>query len=251
MPTVTEQAAFCFSTVLMRSAAPAGRDRAMCSCIDRVFEDKRLAVGLLMVWLCIVAVVFKDIGLLETRFVTFGPSAGTIFMGVTLDTWYKWSLVATFTFINTLVNDFMSDAISPWIVNTITDHKTRYIPYPKGVCLMITQMWAVYCNLMGVLALFIAMTQIDFVLIRMGADLTVNMYTNLKFMHNKVHNASRYHESAFEGPAYHPRPCDDGDSCAGVAGSPGEAEMSSVFSITSHEDESDRSALMREGAGKV
>jgi len=226
----------------------------MCLCIDKVFEDKRLAVALLMVWLCIVAIVFKDIGLLETRFVTFGPSAGTIFMGVTLDTWYKWSLVAAFTFVNTLVNDFMSDAISPWIVNTITDHKTRYIPYPKGVCLMITQMWAVYCNLMGVLALFIAMTQIDFVLIRMGADLTVNMYTNLKFMHNKLHDASRYHQSAFEDTAYHSRPCDgacDGQSCTGVAGIPGEVEMSSVFSITSREDESDRSALMAEGQGKV
>lgn len=164
-------------------------------CLDRVFDDKRLAVGLLMLWMCIVVGVFKDIGLLDSRFMTFGPSPGTVFMGVTLDTWYKWNAVASFTLVNTLVNDFMSDALSPWILNTITDHKTRYIPYSKPVCLTITQCWAVYCNIMGVFGLFLAMTQIDFVLIRMSADLTVNIYTNLKFMRNKETCPERYARS--------------------------------------------------------
>jgi hypothetical protein len=64
------------------------------------------------------------------------------------------------------------------------------------VCLLITQCWSVYCNIMGVFGLFLAMTQIDFVLIRMGADLTVNVYTNLKFMRNKVTCPKRYAHSA-------------------------------------------------------
>ena len=164
----------------------------MCLLVDRLFDDKRIAVGLLMVWLVVVLLVFKDIGMLETRFMTMGPSAATVFMGVTLDTWYKWNLVAVFTLINTSINDFMSDALSPWILNTITDHKTKYIPYSKGVCLLISQLWSVYCNVMSVFGLFLAMTQVDFVLIRMGADLTVNMYTNLKFMRNKVTCQERY-----------------------------------------------------------
>ena len=161
--------------------------------MDRLFDDKRLAVCILMVWLVIVVVLFKDIGLLDTKFMTLGPSSTTVFMGVTLDTWYKWNMVAAFTFINTSVNDFMSDAISPWILNTITDHKTKYLPYSKTTCLCITQMWSVYCNIMGVFGLFLAMTQVDFVLIRMAADLTVNMYTNVKFMRNKVTCSERYH----------------------------------------------------------
>ena len=140
----------------------------------------------------LVIVVFKDIGLLDSKFMTFGPSPGTVFMGVTLDTWYKWNIVAGFTLVNTLINDFMSDALSPWILNTITDHKTKYIPYSKAVCLAITQCWAVYCNLMGVFGLFLAMTQIDFVMIRMAADVTVNMYTTLKFMRYKETCMERY-----------------------------------------------------------
>lgn len=162
--------------------------------MDRIFDDKRLAVGVLMVWLIIVMSLFKDIGLLDTSFMTFGPSTTAKFMGVPLDTWYKWSMVAGFTLINTSVNDFMSDAISPWILNTITDHKSKYIPYPKYVCLAIAQLWSIYCNLMSVFGMFLAMTQIDFVLIRMMADLTVNTYTNLKFMRNKEYSQSKYND---------------------------------------------------------
>ena len=162
--------------------------------MDCMFDDKRLAVCVLMLWLVVVMTLFKDIGLLDTSFMTFGPSSTAKFMGVVLDTWYKWGMVAWFTLVNTSVNDFMSDAISPWILNTITDHKSKYIPYPRYVCLLISQMWSIYCNLMSVFGMFLAMTQIDFVLIRMLADLMVNTYTNLKFMRNKEYSPDKYHD---------------------------------------------------------
>jgi len=162
--------------------------------MDKIFDDKRLAVTVLMGWLTVVMTVFKDIGLLDTSFMTFGPSTTAKFMGVVLDTWYKWGMVACFTLVNTSVNDFMSDAISPWILNTITDHKNKFIPYPKYVCLGISQLWSIYCNLMSVFGMFLAMTQMDFVLIRMLADLTVNTYTNLKFMRFKEYSSSKYND---------------------------------------------------------
>lgn len=162
--------------------------------MDKVFDDKRLAVTVLMAWLIVVLTVFKDIGLLDTSFMSFGPSTTAKFMGVVLDTWYKWGMVAGFTLVNTSVNDFMSDAISPWIINTITDHKSKFIPYPKYICLGISQLWSIYCNLMSVFGMFLAMTQMDFVLIRMLADLTVNTYTNLKFMRLKEYSTSKYND---------------------------------------------------------
>ena len=166
----------------------------MCSLVDKAFDDKRVAVALLMVWLTMVLILFKDLGLLETGYMSFGPSDTTKFMGVILDSWYKWGLVALFTFLNTCVNDFMSDAISPWILNTISDHKTKYLPYPPLVCLMISQLWAIYCNVMSVFGLMIALSQIDFVFIRTLADLLVNTYTNMKFMRGKEHNPAKYYD---------------------------------------------------------
>lgn len=176
----------------MRAGAVKFAGMCCSSCMDRIFDDKRIAVCFLMTWLVIVVTVFKDIGLLDTKFMNFGPSASTVFMGMVLDTWYKWSLVAAFTFVNTSINDFMSDAISPWILNTITDHKTKFLPYSKTTCICISQMWSIYCNVMSVFGLFLAMTQVDFVMIRMVADLTVNVYTNMRFMRNKITCLKRY-----------------------------------------------------------
>jgi hypothetical protein len=177
--------------VLYISAYPPCQ-RMCLNVVDALFDDKRVITVFLTCWLCLVLVVFKDIGLLDTKFMTLGPSDTTSFMGIILNTWYKWGLVAVFTFINTSVNDFMSDALSPWILNTITDHKTRYIPYPKWVCLFITQSWSMYCNIMSVFSIFLAMSQIDFVLIRMVADLLVGAYTTTKFMRNKTHCFRQY-----------------------------------------------------------
>jgi hypothetical protein len=177
---------------LSRRERPVSAQNMCLYMMDTVFDDKRIVVVFLICWLTLVLVIFEDLGLMNTHFMALGPSESTVFMGVTLNSWYKWGLVAAFTFINTAVNDFMSDAISPWILNTITDHKTRYIPYPKWLCLGITQIWSCYCNIMSVFSIFLAMSQIDFVLIRMIADLMVNAYTTTKFMRNKTFCPEKY-----------------------------------------------------------
>ena len=47
----------------------------MClSVIDALFDDKRVITFFLMIWLSIVLLVFKVIGLLDTKFMTLGPS---------------------------------------------------------------------------------------------------------------------------------------------------------------------------------
>jgi hypothetical protein len=45
---------------------------------------------------------------------------------------------------------------------------------------------------MSVFGIFLAMSQIDFVLIRMVADLIVNAYTTTKFMRNKTFCREQY-----------------------------------------------------------
>jgi hypothetical protein len=160
--------------------------------MDTLFDDKRFITIFLIIWLSLVISLFEELGLMNSQFMALGPSNKTIFMGLVLDTWYKWGLVAGFTFVNTAVNDFMSDALSPWILNTITDHKTRYIPYSKFMCVVITQVWSLYCNIMSVFGIFLAMSQIDFVIIRTAADLMVNIYTTTKFLRHKTHCPERY-----------------------------------------------------------
>ena len=160
--------------------------------LSHLFDDKRLTCVLLMVWLCIVLVVFSHLGITNTHFMSFGPSANTDFMGIGLHTWFRWWCVAIFTFVSTSINDFVGDAIVPWIQNTIQDHKSRYIPYSKFMCWAITQSWSFYCCVMGIFSIYLMMSQIDFLIIRAVADGIVNAYTTHRFLCNKKTNRAKY-----------------------------------------------------------
>ncbi len=159
-----------------------------------IFDDKRIVIGILMTWLCTVLGVFSHLGIWNTSFMSMGPSEETEFMNIKLNTWFRWNCVAIFTFVNTTINDFASDAIGPWIQNTLQDHKTRYLPYSLLVCWYISQFWAVYCSIMSVFSLFLMLSQIDFLLIRAVADIIVNSYTTYKFIRDKRHNLHKYNE---------------------------------------------------------
>lgn len=167
----------------------------MCNqCLNTLFDDKRLIVAVLMLWLAIVCAGFYHIGALNTSYMTFGPSATTVFMNVTLDTWYKWSLVAIFTVINTAINDFSGDSLGPWMINVITDIKTRYIPYSKVTCVTITQMYTIYGVLMSIFTIHLILSQVDFVFIRLLTDIIVSFWTQLRYLRNKEFNPNKYKE---------------------------------------------------------
>jgi hypothetical protein len=96
------------------------------------------------------------------------------------------------SFLSTCVNDFFGDSLSPFFVNTIQDHKTKYLPYTKTTCYIILQLWSTYCCLMSIFSVGLLMSQIDFLLIRLVADLMVNTFTTFKFLKGKEVNLCMY-----------------------------------------------------------
>jgi len=102
-------------------------------------------------------------------------------------------MVAGFVVISTAINDFASDAISPWIQNTVMDHKSRTIPYSKFTMLFITQTWSLYCGVMSVASIALVFAQFDLTMIRLVVDLFVNQYTIRRFLSHKTHDPYRYH----------------------------------------------------------
>ena len=164
----------------------------MVSILDRIFDDKRLAITVLMVWLVVVLISFNTIGLFHSDFMRFGPHPTTKIMTLTIDTWHNWWLVAMASFLSTCVNDFFGDSLSPFFLNTIQDHKTKYLPYSKTTCYIILQLWSTYCCLMSIFSVGLLMSQIDFLLIRLVADLMVNTFTTFKFLRGKEVNLRLY-----------------------------------------------------------
>lgn len=145
-----------------------------------------------MAWLVFVLISFNTIGLFHSDFMRFGPSSTTKIMTLTIETWHDWWMVAMASFLSTCVNDFFGDSLSPFFLNTIQDHKTKYLPYSKTTCYVILQLWSTYCCLMSIFSVGLLMSQIDFLLIRLVADLSVNTFTTFKFLKGKEVNARMY-----------------------------------------------------------
>ena len=153
--------------------------------VDVLFENKIATTFLVVAWMLFTCCLFYTLGAFHMQFMTFGPSPHTTFMGMVIDTWVKWAALACFSFLNTAMNEFLDSALAPWFTNTIQDHKTKYLPYPKMTCLAIVQLFTLYTHVMGVFGIFLFFSQVDFLLIRLAADLIVSHYVTIRFMEPK------------------------------------------------------------------
>lgn len=163
--------------------------------LNVVFDDQRVLVGFLTLWTIISSIVCYYIMLVDNSpFLSFGPNPRTVLFGVKLDSWFKWWVVAIYTFVSTSIAAFASDSILPWITNTIQDHKTKYIPFKPWMCILIIQLFTIYAVIMSVIGLFVALSQIDFMFIRLLADLIVNHITTLYFVRDKIVNPTLYRQ---------------------------------------------------------
>jgi len=153
----------------------------------KLFDDKRQTTCVMMTWLLIVMVCYdKSEPVGGSSFLKYGPSNTTVIMGVHVDTWPKWGGVIAFSFVNTCMNEFISNSIDPWILNTIQDDKTKSIPYSKMECVVITQLYNIYCHMMSVVGISLLMSQIDVLGVRIFADLIVSTFAMRRFVRDKV-----------------------------------------------------------------
>jgi hypothetical protein len=154
--------------------------------LSAVFVDKRLTALVLVVWLAVVLVVFSYLGVLNSDFFRFGPSSSLRFMNFPIDSVEKWLLLALYSFVDSLFKSFSHDAIVPWLNNTISDPKSKLLPYRRSVCLGVVEIYFVYIHVSSVMKVFLSLTQVDFVLINALSDLGMKIFTYSSYMREKV-----------------------------------------------------------------
>jgi len=166
----------------------------MSFCVN-LFDNKLLICGLLLLWTVVSSSVFCAIMIQDgSNFLMIGPNERNQLFGVKMDTWLKWWVTAIYTFVSTAIAAFASDSLCPFFTNAIEDHKTKHIPYSKFTCLMMVQVFTIYGVIMSVIGMFVALTQVDFMFIRITADLIVNAHTTYYFLRGKEVNPELYNE---------------------------------------------------------
>jgi hypothetical protein len=152
-----------------------------------MFNDKRFTAAALLVWLILIVVIFFSLGVLQSSFFRFGPSKSLHFMTIAIDTQEEWAMLAVYCCVDTLVKTFGHDSIVPWLTHTLSDPKCRVLPYRRSVGLVVMEVYFAYVHISGMFKFFLSLTQFDFVLINMLADMSMKIYSYSSFMESKVY----------------------------------------------------------------
>ena len=170
--------------------------------VRRFFVDLRLIAGLMCMWLVVVMLILTEIGIFSNpNFVAFGPRSTLTFMHVSIDTSYKYSMLVLMIVLHTLISDFIADSLSPHMINTLQDMRTRFIPHRPVVYYIITSIWAVYCAVSQLFMIFLALGQLDLLLVRLASDIAANALTTTLYLENKQYDPQRYERYQHRPPA--------------------------------------------------
>lgn len=80
--------------------------------------------------------------------------------------------------------------------NNPQDHKTKSIEYSHATCLWIVQIHCMYVHVMGIFALFLFFSQVDFAIVRLLADWLVTGYSTVWFIQVSICVKARTHTYA-------------------------------------------------------
>jgi hypothetical protein len=161
--------------------------------VRKFFMNLKLMSILMCTWLCVVIFIMVEIGVFSNdNFVAFGPRKELSFMKVAIDTYYKYNMLIIMIVMHTFITDFIADSLSPHVLNVVQDTKSKYIPHKPFTYYSITTIWAVYCSISQLFAIFIAFAQIDLLIVRMLSDIVANLVTTSLYLQFKVHDPVKF-----------------------------------------------------------
>jgi len=175
--------------------------------LKKFFMDLRLVSVLMTIWLIIVILIMIEIGIFSnSSFVAFGPRKELSFIKVPIDTYYKYNMLIVMIISHTFITDFIADSLSPHVLNVVQDPKTKYIPHKPYTYFGVTTIWAVYCSITQLFAIFIAFAQLDLLLVRLISDVCANLVTTNLYLHGKEYNPTKYKIIEMKQNHYHSHP---------------------------------------------
>jgi len=178
-------------------------------CLKKFFIDLRLVSILMTVWLVVVILIMIEIGIFSnSSFVAFGPRKELSFMKVPIDTYYKYNMLIVMIISHTFITDFIADSLSPHVLNVVQDPKTKYIPHKPYTYFGVTTIWAIYCSITQLFAIFIAFAQLDLLIVRLVSDICANLVTTSLYLHGKEYNPTKYKIVEMKQSYYNSHPDD-------------------------------------------
>ena len=136
--------------------------------------------------LCVVAIIVLAVVDPETDFLTWGPSPGVRFVGVTLETWPRWGCVMLYSLLSQVAQSIVYASLSPWMSNVVRDHKTPLSGDLFAYVQLIAVVYNVFQWLIGILDTFLWITaQLQFLIPALASDVIISVWTTRSFLRAK------------------------------------------------------------------
>ena len=166
----------------------------LAKCARALFVDLRLISALMVLWLGVVILIMVEIGVFtNSRFVAFGPRKELSFMHVSVDTQYKYNMLVALIVAHTIISDFISDSLTPHILNALQNTSNRYIPHRAHMYYIVTTIYSFYCSISQIFVIFIAFAQLDLLMVRLASDILANLLTTTLYLQDKTYDPQKFH----------------------------------------------------------
>jgi len=122
----------------------------------------------------------------DNKFVQFGPSASLHFLYLRVDGWAKWAVLVLFIVTTQVLKVMANEIISPWILNTLMDHKDAGPAMPYREVQYVCQAYYLFSATVQFVSISVSVAQLDLVLVLIATDLLVSAYTTHVFLRAKT-----------------------------------------------------------------
>jgi hypothetical protein len=119
----------------------------------------------------------------SSHFFHMGPSKDLIFIGIQLDTFYKYNLFCIFCFTNSLMRKINNNILIPWITLVVQDESKVKPEDMHFDAYLITNISNLYTWVDWILYMNILFTQIDIIFVEIVADLIVLNTSTYYYLH--------------------------------------------------------------------
>lgn len=144
----------------------------------QAFVSQRQTAYVLATCIALVAVALALYSALyDNTFLHIGPNDTLLFMRIKIDSWSKWTALTAFVVVTQGLKVLADEIISPWIVNTIMDHKCVSVAFGYRDAQLICQTYYLFASTVKFITISITISQIDLVAVLIATDMLVSVYT--------------------------------------------------------------------------
>lgn len=114
----------------------------------------------------------------------WGPPV--VFFNYMITDQVTYNILLFIIFVQQIVNNWVTEVVSPWIINVIQNINNKTIEYSHKSCLLLVNLFSLYNHLHLIIVINGVISQVSFFVVLLAADIITISYINWSYIKHKV-----------------------------------------------------------------